>query len=224
MCFSATASFVAAGLSSTIGGLALTRTTQPRELLLAAMPLVFGVQQGIEGLLWLTLGASPDSPLAAGLTMAFLAFAQVLWPIYAPIAVLLVEPERARRQAMSACAVLGAVVSAYLLIGLLTHPRMGALIDQHMVYGSVLRPPLLMIIGLMYLTATTLPLLLSSQRTLTAIGAVILVGSVVAYSFYQHAFQSVWCYFAAAASVMLLFHFVRVRWLKARIATAIQPA
>ncbi len=34
-----------------------------------------------------------------------------------------------------------------------------------------------------------------------------LIGSLVAYIFYWEAFQSVWCYFAAAGSLVILGHF-----------------
>jgi uncharacterized membrane protein len=50
-------------------------------------------------------------------------------------------------------------------------------------------------------------LIASSRRAIIVLGAIILVGSVVAYAFYWEAFMSVWCFFAAAASVVILGHF-----------------
>jgi hypothetical protein len=55
--------------------------------------------------------------------------------------------------------------------------------------------------------AISLPLLLSSQRTIKLLGVIVLAGGVAAFAFYYQAFQSVWCYFAAAASLVLLAHF-----------------
>jgi small-conductance mechanosensitive channel len=55
--------------------------------------------------------------------------------------------------------------------------------------------------------AIGLPLLMSSQRTVVVLGATVLVGLVVAYALYWEAFVSVWCFFAAAASVAILCHF-----------------
>jgi hypothetical protein len=40
------------------------------------------------------------------------------------------------------------------------------------------------------------------------------VGSVISYVFYWEAFSSVWCFFAAAASAVIVFHFERVRLLR----------
>jgi len=52
---------------------------------------------------------------------------------------------------------------------------------------------------------------LSSHRTVTTLGFILLVGSVVAYVFYWEAFVSVWCFFAATASGVILFHFEAAR-------------
>ena len=45
MCFSASASFVTAGITGAIGIVALTRVKGPREVPLAATPLLFAFQQ-----------------------------------------------------------------------------------------------------------------------------------------------------------------------------------
>ena len=84
MCFSAPASFVAAGLAGAAGLASLARVQSKAELPLAAMPLVFAIQQTIEGFLWLTLANEAVGPTSSSLTEAFLMFALVLWPIYAP--------------------------------------------------------------------------------------------------------------------------------------------
>jgi hypothetical protein len=60
MCFSAPASFITAGITGAIGVVALTRINEPRELPLAGTPLLFALQQGIEGLLWLKLPLPMD--------------------------------------------------------------------------------------------------------------------------------------------------------------------
>ena len=57
MCFSASASFSAAALLLGIGALTLRSalaTRQPRALLFAAIPILFAIQQLIEGVIWLT--------------------------------------------------------------------------------------------------------------------------------------------------------------------------
>ena len=76
------------------------------------------------------------------------------------------------------------------------------------------------LIGLAYLAATGLSLLLSSHRTVVALGAIVLAGSAIAYVLYWEAFVSVWCFFAAAASVAILWHFQWSRRNRPRMAGA----
>lgn len=204
MCFSATASFVTACVTGTIGLAAVARVKSPRELPLAAAPLLFAVQQCVEGLLWVELPAQPDGSAAAGLTALFLFFAEVFWPIYAPIAVLLIEPLAKRRRLMFLCLAAGLGVGAYLLWWISTHAEIAAIVDGHIAYTREKHSDL---VGLGYLAATALPLLLSSRRTVVALGAIVLVGAVVAYLLYWAAFVSVWCFFAAAASAIILAYF-----------------
>jgi hypothetical protein len=90
--------------------------------------------------------------------------------------------------------------------------------DGHMVYGTEYRQPVT--VGVAYLVATGLPLLLSSQRTVVVLGAIVLAGLLVAYAFYWEAFTSVWCFFAAAASTAILGHFEWSHRRRLRIAGA----
>ena len=218
MCFSPTASFSAAAFTGAVGLVSLMRARQARELPLAAVPLLFAAQQAAEGGLWLVLPTAPHGAWAAGLALVFLVFAQVIWPIYAPTAAWVLETDRMRRRFMLACIAVGVMVAAYLFIGLLTTPQNAAVVNRCIVYGTPAPQPLLF--GLPYLAATTLPLLFSTRRTLVALGAIVLVGSVVAYLFYWQAFQSVWCFFAAAGSVVILAHFEHARRWGPSLATA----
>jgi hypothetical protein len=67
-------------------------------------------------------------------------------------------------------------------------------------------------LALAYLAATCLPPILSTWRTVATLGLIVLVGCVVAYEVYWEAFASVWCFFAAAASAVILGHFEQSRW------------
>jgi hypothetical protein len=98
MCFSASASFVACGAIGAVGLVTIVRARSTNELPLAAIPLFFAIQQGVEGLLWLTLPIASEGPSSTGLTQIFLLIATVFWPVFAPIAVLLIEPDAMRRR------------------------------------------------------------------------------------------------------------------------------
>ena len=108
MCFSATASFLTAAVTGAAGIAALQRTTDARERPLAAIPLLFSVQQAVEGALWLMLPVAPQSQTCAVLTHTFLIFALIVWPVFAPLAALAIEREPWRRKAIMACTLVGA--------------------------------------------------------------------------------------------------------------------
>lgn len=218
MCFSTTASFVTAGVAGAIGIVSLTRANEPRELPLAATPIFFALQQSIEGLLWLNLPLAPDGSISTGLTFLYLFFAEVFWPVYAPMAVLLIEPNERRRQLILICLAVGLGIGAYLLWDILIRPHGAVILGGHIVYVTEYRHS--GAIAPSYLAATSLSPILSSHRTVVALGAIILVGSAVAYAFYWEAFASVWCFFAAAASVVVLGHFEWSHRQRLRIAGA----
>jgi hypothetical protein len=218
MCFSATASFVTAGLTGSVGVLALTRVSSRREIPLATVPIFFAIQQSIEGTLWLVLPSDPQGPFPAGLTLAFLLYAEVLWPVCAPLTVWLAEPRAQRRRPMLACVIVGLTVGLYLLWWILTHAFASAIVGNHIEYVTEARHS--DALGAAYLLATCLPMLLSSQRTLIVLGVIVLIGSVTAHIFYWEAFTSVWCFFAAAASIVILAHFERNRRQRFRTAGA----
>jgi hypothetical protein len=209
MCFSATASFVAAAMTGAIGIVPLARVNERGSAPLAAIPLFFSAQQSIEGVLWLTLPLAPETSTSTGLTLLFLFLAEVFWPIYAPIAAMLVEPRKGRRLLIYLCGAVGVGVAGYLFWHLLYQPHDAAILNGHIVYIAQYEHTNIIVAA--YLTATALPLLLSSQRTVVAVGATILAGYAVAFIFYWEAFVSVWCFFAAAASLLILFHFESVR-------------
>ena len=222
MCFSAVASFVAAGVTGVIGIASLTRVDHPRQIALAATPVFFAVQQSVEGLLWLHLPLAPDGSISSSLTLLYLMFADVFWPIYAPLMVLLIEPNDARRHLMLPLFAIGAAVGTYLFWQIVTHPRGALFLDDHIVYVAEYThsAAVAVVVAIGYLAATSLPLILSSQRTVVILGATILVGCSIAYAFYWEAFVSIWCFFAAAASAVILCHFERVRRQRLRVARA----
>ena len=206
MCFSPEASFTAAALTATIGVVSLSQTRQLRDAPLAATPLLFAAQQAIEGGLWLSLPMTPDAPVASPLVFGYLAFAQVWWPVFAPLAVWVIEPQGGRKRLMAALFVIGALVAAYLLVHLIAIRPTASIINDHIVYATHQSHPIW--IAAAYLSAVCAPLLLSSHRIIQALGVIVLIGCVVSYAFYWQAFQSVWCYFAGAASLILVGHFM----------------
>jgi hypothetical protein len=206
MCFSATASFTAGVALLGMGAVAGVRARRATELPFALIPGLFGVQQLIEGALWLTF---PDrAPLAnIVLTHAYSFFSHVLWPIYVPIAVLLAEPGGRQRKLLMAIAVAGAAVGLYLLYFLVTEPIVSEVVGGHISYRSphFYAAPVMTL----YVLATCVSSLVSSCPTVRLFGAATLVALLAAYAFFAFWFISVWCFFAAVLSLIVLVHVFR---------------
>ena len=209
MCFSAEASLLTAALTGAAGVAAIRRTESRRELPLASIPLLFAAQQTVEGLLWMTLPIAPNGPVCLALTHTFLIFALLFWPLFAPISALAIETDPARRKAIVACALIGAGVALYLFTVLIGSTHQAVVSGGHIIYET--EPPPNRWVGIFYLIATGLGPALSSHRAVNLLSIIVLAGSVIAWFAYWEAFVSVWCFFAAAASVVIVMHFDRAR-------------
>ena len=78
MCFSANASFGAGIILAVISVASLKKVQYPTHIYFAAIPLIFCIQQIIEGLLWLALTDPVYTSLEKVTTYSFLFFAQVI--------------------------------------------------------------------------------------------------------------------------------------------------
>jgi hypothetical protein len=101
MCFSASASFIAGASLSAVGVATLKRTERTAELPLAMIPLLFGIQQLTEGVIWLTFHR--NAPLLKQTsTYLYSGFSHVLWPVYVPFAMGILEAVRWRKKTIFA--------------------------------------------------------------------------------------------------------------------------
>ena len=204
MCFSATASFTAGVALLVVGTVTIRRAGKSAGLAFAAIPLLFGIQQILEGALWLTFPA--EAPLwNMVLTYVYSFFSHVLWPIYVPIAVLLIEPTPWRRKVLAAIAIAGAAVGLYLLYFLVRLPLVAQVTGRHIAYLS---PHFYAVEAMtLYLLGTCLSSLFSSHRSVRLFGVAAFLSFIAAYAFYATWFISVWCFFAAVLSCIVLLHF-----------------
>ncbi len=98
MCFSTTASFAAATVLGGIGILSLKKTTHRTQIPFAAIPLVFGTQQLFEGFVWLGLLHQIPQNYYLIAVNAFLFFAMVVWPLWVPISMTLIEKNEKKKR------------------------------------------------------------------------------------------------------------------------------
>ncbi len=201
MCFSAQASFAAAAVLGVVGAATFAQRPEPRRLAFAAFPLLFAVHQTIEGFVWLGVANGAPPPW---LTALYLFFAQIFWPVFTPLSVLLMEEDWRRRIGLGILLAAGLVVSATLAVVLLQNSYSVSVVNGSLQYSTGHQFEDRMI-GL-YLLAVVAPLILSRYRYVMAFGAVVLAGSIATHLAFYYAAASVWCFFAAAGSVFVFLH------------------
>ena len=203
MCFSATASFIAGTALSVIGVAALRNTRVRSELPFAMIPLLFGVQQFTEGVIWLTF--IYDAPiLKESMTYLYSVFSHVLWPIYVPLAVGIMEAVHWRKKAIFTFGAAGLTVGLYLLYYIVATPMVAEVVGRHIVYDS---PHFYLIpVMIVYLAATCVSCFFSSHGFVKLFGALMFLSFVAAYIIHVMALVSVWCFFAAIISLLIYIH------------------
>ncbi|MBP9865772.1 MAG: hypothetical protein KBC91_05140 [Candidatus Omnitrophica bacterium] len=208
ICFGPVASFAASGLLTSIGALILRNVRKKRELLFAVFPALFALQQFIEGLLWLLLKAEKSQALVHALTLTYLFFAYTLWPIICPLSVYAIEYKPKRKQMLRILMALGLLTGSYLLFFILKNSAHASVLHCSIRYETHLAGPRWF--TFIYLAVIILPYFVSSHRAILIFGIPNLLLCLVAYFFYNTAFISVWCFFAAVVSMSLYFFLRRL--------------
>jgi hypothetical protein len=205
MCFSATANFVGSGILGTVGVVTLTKVKHRREVLFAALPTLFAVHQFIEGFVWLGLDGILPATVAHDMGAAFVLYAQGLLPFLLPLGVLLFEPDVVSRRRMLPFLLIGAGTALYMLWGLTAYPLDVYIRSHSIVYSNAGTNHT--ILGVLYVIATCGSLFFSKIRMMILLGAVNLGILLVVMAVRRYAFTSVWCAYAAVASVIILAYF-----------------
>jgi hypothetical protein len=203
MCFSATASFIAGTGLSVLGVATLRATRRKQEIPFAAIPLLFGFQQIVEGVLWLSFDL--DAPqLKVMTTYLFSMFSHVLWPMFVPFSIGMLETVPWRRKVIWGFQAIGVLVGLYLFYLIVEFP-VTAEAATNIVYVSphFYEFPVMFL----YVAATCISCFFSSVATIRLFGVLALILFGVAYAFFAIALFSVWCFFAAILSSIIYIHF-----------------
>ena len=210
MCFSAEASLGVAVALLPAGAYCVEAAWRKdrRYLPLAAVPVLFGLQQVCEARVWAGLGLG-DPGLARVPSLAFLFFAFAVWPVWVPMAVAAVEPRGHRRWALVALAGVGAAVGAAYYLPIAADGGRGlapAVVGHSVRYDLSAVPAAAGWAWLaLYLAAVCGPLLASRGRHLRPLGLGVAVAAMASYVLFEHAFASVWCFLAAVLSAYLAY-------------------
>jgi hypothetical protein len=205
MCFSATANFVGSTVLGGVGVVTLTKVKHRRELMFASLPALFALHQFIEGFVWLGLDGYLSPQVAHNMGAAFVLYAQGLLPFLMPLSVMLFEPTRKRRQRMMPLVILGGLLTLYMLWGLSAYP-----LDVHVQGNSIVYVNYatnMTWVAILYVICTCGSLFFSQVTDMVIFGIANLVILLAVMAVKRYAFTSLWCAYAAAASVIILAYF-----------------
>ncbi len=205
MCFSATANFVGSGVLGAVGVITLTKVKHRRELLFAALPTLFAIHQFIEGFVWLGLDGILSPAVAHDMGAAFMLYAQGLLPFLLPLSVFLFEPDGKGRRRMVPFLVLGGTTTLYILWALTAYPLELSVRGNSIVYLNQATNNTA--VAVLYVIATCGSLFFSKVRPMIIFGAANLAILLAVMVVKRYAFTSLWCAYAAVASVIILGYF-----------------
>lgn len=211
MCFSATASFGAGAVLTAIGAVALKKTTKPQQLPFAGIPLLFAAQQFAEGFLWLSLQNSEYAAFKEPCTYLFLFFAQVFWPFWVPLSVLKLETNERKKKMLKIMFATGILVSLYFISCMMTFPVNGVIEECHIFYTFGYPVIMTPIVSVFYAMATMGSLMVSSVKGMKLFGISVFIAYLITGVFYLDYFVSVWCFFSAILSLIIVSVIYRLR-------------
>jgi hypothetical protein len=206
MCFSATGSFGVAAVLGGVGAISVAqRKTTPYQLL-AVTPLAFALQQVAEGMVWKTINDPSQATLQLISVVAFLGFALVIYPIWSPLALFMPERDPHRRKILGALLAFGVCASIYAGV-LLLQQRPVAQVANHSItyrYDQVGGKLVMALYLPGYVLPTVVPFFVSTMKKAKVMGTILAFGLVATFVIKRQALTSVWCFFAAVLSGVIV--------------------
>jgi hypothetical protein len=209
LCFSASANFIGSAVLGAIGVATLGEVKHRREVLFAAMPLLFALHQFTEGFVWLGLDGNLPPIVAHDAGAAYVLYAQGLLPFVFPLSILLLESRPRRRRRMLDFTLLGGALAVYILWGLIAYPLQVYAQAHGIVYTNKVTTTTA--VAVLYVVATCGALFFSGFRILVVLGWLNLIGLLIVMLVRRYEFTSLWCAYAAVVSVIIYFFFRRSR-------------
>jgi len=208
MCFSATASFTLSTVLVSTGliSIFIAHKFNKNYLVMALMPIILGVQQALEGVIWLN-SSSGHYLLVDFYTSLYLFFAFYFWPAYVPMSVYFTERQVVRKKIIIGFIIagqaLGLILYLPLLLGLI--PVSTDIIKHSIHYATYQSSTVLWIYSIAYISMLTIPFMLSSSLPIRVFGLMVLFSSLISYWLYLYVFTSMWCFFAAILSIYIVY-------------------
>lgn len=209
MCLSAEVSLGAAAILVPAGTVAAVWAWRGDHsyLMIATLPLLFGMQQLVEGLIWIE-GHAGNTHRVGQYSLLYMFFTWIAWPIWVPVSAYFLE-RGARRNIILLFVIAGAMLGGLQFIpyfvhdGWLTTTFLRWAVryqDINLLDGLVPRE----VTYAIYVTVVIVPFLLVRDRAIKMFGLLVAGVLVVTYLFFSYAYISVFCFGGAVISIYLL--------------------
>ena len=211
MCFSAEASFISSAVLTVSGVIAIKSSPTNPLKVFAAIPLLFGFQQFFEGLIWVNLANTDYESWTWLATRSFLFFAWIVWPTYIPLSARVLEKKQTRKRILNVLLAIGIAVSLLMIYRLIFHNVKAEIQGYHINYSLDYKFKFQDLFGVFYFMPIAFSFFISSIRKMWLLGAMALVTFAITAIFYREHLISVWCFFAAITSIIVLWIVYRMR-------------
>ena len=213
MCYSAGGSFALSGILAAAGAVGIARNSSKPHWLFATSPLVFAAQQAAEGVVWSTFAPSEHDAAHRMATVAFLAVAMVIWPVWISLSLRQTEGDTTRRRVLSTFLGVGVLVAVGSVLLMLRSPPVATIAGHSIRYQSTSfgNRAVEIVLLLVYLVSTIGPFFVSTMPMARTIGITLIISLIATFVLERDALTSVWCFFAAILSVQTVVSVERVR-------------
>lgn len=220
MCFSASASFTASAVLMPLGlySTHIARSSGQKSYIpLALTPFFFGVQQFIEGLVWTGIDRDNVEPLTTIASVGFLFFAYCFWMIWIPWSAWAIarETESATLQKrLRWVAIIATLLGIGFILPVLFNPpavQPAVHSTGRLAYDLTnLRSAFHNFVNtepvgeLVYWGFIVIPLVALRDKAVRLFGVMIFASIFLTWFTYSKTFNSVWCFYCAILSIMVL--------------------
>ncbi len=205
MCFSTQASFISSAVLLTAGAVTIAKTRTKSQRVFAALPVIFAFQQFCEGFVWLSTTTVQYAHLKSLSIYSFLFFALLVWPLFVPIGILLLEKNKKRRKILFYFAAMGLMTVIFFVFCLCNYNASIEVNPYHIRY--VIDFPLAdrWYYDILYFIPAFFPMFISSISRMRLLGIILLISYVISRLFFRDYIISVWCFFGALSSIVVFF-------------------
>ncbi len=210
MCFSAEGSFASAAVLIPAGTFAMRKAYRRdiRYLPFAILPLLFGLQQFFEGMVW-TGGRLADPGGVEQFSLAYMFFSWLAWLVWVPYSTYFLEP-CGRRHIYLLLAILGGMLGALQYGPYFAHDGwlVTKFLDHAISYQGTHLLDLVVryeFTYLLYVFVIIAPLVTSSTKDVNIFGYLVGLVLFITFVFFKFAYISVFCFGGGIMSLFIVY-------------------